>query len=403
METMSESPMTSIDRFSGLPDDIAHKVVSYLKTEDISRLSAVSKRCRQLCISSPVLNFEVVPYQTNARKRAQLMNYVERLLALRIGMDTQECRIRWCLESSFNFADEEYRLLSWLHHAVKCDFKRLFLDNNLKCGSDFVLPSSLFCSKSLEILKMRFHNGVAVLKTPSSIGNTHGFSSLKCLRMQSVRIHDRFGEFISSCCKFLEELSLTEIKGTESITITSSSLKVLYISFGFDLLHLHISAEKLVHMGLFWVFHSPIDCKLQLSAPNLEHFAYVIEHSTAPKTSIDKNLVRALHDVAGNIKGLILTDDYMQEDNRAFGRQESQDVLILQNLKFATIEFTGHGKNQLELIKFILKTAKDLQNMTVLYASPLRSRVRNVIIQYKKASSNVKLTFLPLQVPLHFP
>ncbi|GMN69297.1 hypothetical protein TIFTF001_038347 [Ficus carica] len=190
--------------------------------EDISRLSVVSKRCRQLCISTPSLSFDVIPYRTDERKRAQLMNYFERLLFLRKGMDTQDCHIR-CLESSFNFAEEEYRVLSWLHNAVMCNFKQLVLDVNLKRGSDFVLPSCLFRCKSLDSLTMRFTNRTGILKIPSSIGGTSGLSFLKYLKMKSVRIEERFGEWISSYCKSLEELSLTD---------------TLYTGLGFSALHI---------------------------------------------------------------------------------------------------------------------------------------------------------------------
>ncbi|GMN30347.1 hypothetical protein TIFTF001_041446 [Ficus carica] len=212
METRSKSRRGSIDRFSSLPDDVAVKVVSFLEMQDISRLSVVSKRY--------------------AHKRARLTDYLKRLLILRTGMHTQESRIRWCLESSFNFAEEEHRVLSLLHYAVKFNLKQLVIDVNLKRGLDFVLPSSLFCCKSLESARMRFSNGTGILKVPPSIGDSYGFSSLKCLKM---------------------------------------------------------------------------------------------------------------------------------EDNRALGRWEPQDVLFFRNLKFATIELVSQGKNEIELMKFIHETAKDLR------------------------------------------
>ncbi|GMN52702.1 hypothetical protein TIFTF001_021844 [Ficus carica] len=117
------------------------------------------------------------------------MNYIERLLFLRNEVDTLDFRIRWCLESSFDFAQAEYRLLSWLHFAVTCYLKQLVIDVNLKRGSDFPLRSRLFCFKSLETLMMCFSHGTGIPKIPPSIGNsTSGFSSLKFLKMISVRV-----------------------------------------------------------------------------------------------------------------------------------------------------------------------------------------------------------------------
>lgn len=67
-----------VDRFSSLPDEVVHKdVVSFLSMEEISRLSVVWKRCRQLCISMSFLSLDVIPYRRNPFKRAQLMNYID--------------------------------------------------------------------------------------------------------------------------------------------------------------------------------------------------------------------------------------------------------------------------------------------------------------------------------------
>ncbi|PON52232.1 F-box domain containing protein [Parasponia andersonii] len=96
---MSKSLRTTADRFTSFPDDVAHKVVSFVSLEDVSRLSVVSRRCRQLCISMPSLNVDVSPYQTY-------------------------------LDSSVNDNggdEEDYRILSWLHSAVTCNVKWLVL------------------------------------------------------------------------------------------------------------------------------------------------------------------------------------------------------------------------------------------------------------------------------------
>ncbi|GMN32577.1 hypothetical protein TIFTF001_049779 [Ficus carica] len=205
METRSATSRTeSIDRFSSLPSDVAHKVVSFLEMEDISRLSVVLKRCRQLCLSTPFLTtFDVIPYQTDAREQARLMNYLERLLILCTGMHTQE----------FSFDEVQ----QWNRHS-----------------EDAAMPPS--------------------------IGGTLGFFALKCLKMKFARVNKSFGKFVSSYCKSLQELDLDNMTGTKRITINSSSLKNLTIHFSYDLVRVHIYAKELADLVLVWTFSSPKNC-----------------------------------------------------------------------------------------------------------------------------------------------
>ncbi|CAL2268280.1 unnamed protein product [Prunus armeniaca] len=53
--TSSSESLT--DRFSDLPDDVAHLILSPLPFKDLTRVGSVSKRCRQLHLSVPVVDF----------------------------------------------------------------------------------------------------------------------------------------------------------------------------------------------------------------------------------------------------------------------------------------------------------------------------------------------------------
>lgn len=331
METISKSPRTSIDRFSSLPDHVAHQVLSYVSIEDISRLSLVSRRFRELCISVPYLIFDVIPYKNNAVKRARLINYLDRLLFLRKGMDTQRLYIRWCLQNGL--VDEEYRILSWLQSAVICNIELLDLDIILvKEVAEFSLPPSVVCCRSLRFLRVNLRGGT--LNFPSPI-TTSGFCSLHTMSLQSVRINDSFGEWISTYCKFLKELCLEDVRGTKSIVITSSSLEILKILSPHDLFTLQVSGEMLGRMALRWRFDSPANRVLQLSAPKLksmfwegnilnfrrmETFMHLntagifFRPSSDLSASTSENLVRVLRSVC-NIKVLALHDKCIQVYN----------------------------------------------------------------------------------------
>lgn len=114
-----------------------------------------------------------------------------------------------------------------------------------------------------------------ILKFPTYNSSGIGFSSLKSLNLRRVRIDESFGDCVSTGCKFLKTLCLLWIKGTKSIAINNSSLRVLSIfTMDHELCHLHVSAEILVGMTLWWEFDSPDNKALQLYAPKLQTFSW---------------------------------------------------------------------------------------------------------------------------------
>ncbi|GMN55853.1 hypothetical protein TIFTF001_024969 [Ficus carica] len=393
--------------------------------------------------------------------------------------------------------EEEYRVLSWVHNAVICNAKKLRLDIALRTQSDFTLPHDLLGSVFLESFTLIFRDGFGFLNIPSTI-TTIGFCCLKTLKLRSVEINESFGNWVSSSCKFLEELVLIYIKGIKSLTITSSSLKILEIFHIYDLVHLHVSAEVLERMALIWLFSSHKDRRLQLFTPKLEIFNFlwvvdmfhlglhpkleifdfvwtgdifnfrltekfmcVVEGRMCPKPSSRvtayNNLVHLLH-VVDKPRGLVLYADSIQdlfmrghlpylltdllalhvlltgsnynlvpmlesffkgtpnlrwlsisrkdteshstaseeEDGRIMGHDKLQGIPFMHNLKFVTIELVSRGKNELELIKFLLEHARNLQRLTVLYAPPLPSDVGKEITGYEKVSSVTELKFRPI-------
>lgn len=56
------------DRFSNLPDEVAHRILSFLTFEDLARVGTVSKRCRKFYVSAPSVNFEVSQARTNQKQ-----------------------------------------------------------------------------------------------------------------------------------------------------------------------------------------------------------------------------------------------------------------------------------------------------------------------------------------------
>ncbi|GMN55848.1 hypothetical protein TIFTF001_024968 [Ficus carica] len=422
-----------MDRFSNLPDDVAHKIISFLALEDTSRLSVASKRCRQLCLSNSFLNFDISPYVRYPIQRAELMDYIDRLLFLRRGTDAQYCCILGYL-----LIGEEFRVLSWLNNAVALNVKYFFLVLTLEGGSQcLTLPSSLLCSTAVETLIVSFcYFGTGILKTPS----LRATSSLQLLKLKSVRIDESFGNWISSHCKFLKKLQLEHIEGTTRLIITSSSLEELVIlSPRGSLLHLHVSAEILRLLILVWRFDSPNDRELRLSTPKLKILYWkgnilnlsVAENMTdlllskvflkpfSGEAYANQNLIHAIRAVSDSI-GLALYNHSVQDllklgcprilftnllalriwikDTEVgcvtIRSGKLEDIPFLINLKFVTVDVITQENNELELIEFLLKNAQNLKKMTVFSSYDLQPDFIREISGYEKASSDAVVNFM---------
>ncbi|KAI9186072.1 hypothetical protein LWI28_013488 [Acer negundo] len=101
------------DRLSSLPEPIIHYIFSFLKTIDVFRASAVSRKWRYLCVSIPYLNFDIHTiwskpqerwplYEINGRFK-DFVNWV--LMFQKSSIDIQKLRLR-CL----SFSDDDHTL-----------------------------------------------------------------------------------------------------------------------------------------------------------------------------------------------------------------------------------------------------------------------------------------------------
>ncbi|XP_004306223.1 PREDICTED: uncharacterized protein LOC101303261 [Fragaria vesca subsp. vesca] len=77
----------AIDRFSELPLEIAHHILSFLPIADVTRVSSLSKRCSRLRLSNPTVNFHSFPSESTLtfQKRLKLWNSLDRFLMPTVG------------------------------------------------------------------------------------------------------------------------------------------------------------------------------------------------------------------------------------------------------------------------------------------------------------------------------
>ncbi|KAL6269913.1 hypothetical protein ACE6H2_026824 [Prunus campanulata] len=234
----------TIDRFSNLPDEVAHRILSFLSFKDLTRVGALSKRCRQFYLSAPVVSFEYSsckPRGVTNQKIAKLMSFLDRYLCYRGDRWMQIFSINWsCFgsEPASKFSDDRFRVITWIVNAVRCNVE--VLDLRLACEF-LALPSCVFLSESLRSLSV--HLTWMILEAPSV-----SFSSNLCyLKLAKVTIVDeRFFKWISRSCKFMKELQLIWIRGIQKISIESSSLESLLVWINDPSpIHLNISGQKL--------------------------------------------------------------------------------------------------------------------------------------------------------------
>lgn len=257
------------DRFSNLPDEVAHLILSFLTFKDLTLVGTVSKRCRRFYVSAPSVNFDASQARTN-QKLVELMSSWDRYLFHRGDNKLQRFSVFWNFfknKSVSKLSDEHFRIITWIHNAVRCNVEVLNLYFLALHTTMLALPSCVFLSQSLKSLSVCC-SGV-ILQTPSL-----SFScNLLSLRLSCVNIVDEsFFKWISCTCKCLKEIQLFRVIGIERITIESLSLEsFVFVSVcGIKLLHLSISGEKLEEIELDWEFDARPDSRsLNIFAPNL--------------------------------------------------------------------------------------------------------------------------------------
>nr|XP_023912827.1 uncharacterized protein LOC112024423 [Quercus suber]POF09988.1 f-box/lrr-repeat protein 13 [Quercus suber] len=316
-----------VDLFLRLKDSIVHHILLFLHLKDRSRLSCVSRRYRELCISTPC----VILNNKNLTRRFLFNNFVDRLLSRRSwhGVKIQKFILQW--DFGVFFEEEAYRIDTWLYHVVNLGVQKIALDLIAK---RFALPQCVLNCSSIVTLYIRTNNGILKLPSTSSADgfgiNTrlqtlalisvriedddcfgewlsqfkslkelnltrvsgkkslsiHNSSSLGCgvdnslkkLTLDSLQIEDDvyFGEWLSHF-KSLKELILTRVSGIKSTSIHNSSIDVLEIKDCNDLVDISIFAEKLrqLHILRYPYNNSSSFGSLKISAPNIENFRWV--------------------------------------------------------------------------------------------------------------------------------
>ncbi|KAM5559418.1 hypothetical protein ABKV19_020862 [Rosa sericea] len=279
-----------IDRLSNLPDHVAHHILSFLEITDLTCFGCVSKRCRELYLSTPSLKFDgfYCKHFETYDKRLRLWSYLDRYLCHRGVNEIQRFHIHWEVESEYQdsegsfddldsrdqkslYEDENFRLFTWIYNVIRLNVQVLDIRIKTDLQTPPLPPCVLLCG-SLKSLSVNMFG--KILKAPSLAS----FSNLECLKLQDVIILDEgFFKWISCSCKCIKELSLIHVcgKGTMHVTIESTSLESLFIERVYSIFHLNISGHKLRKIILnrnfgYCTGNPRTDKLLNICAPNLK-------------------------------------------------------------------------------------------------------------------------------------
>ena len=274
--------------FIDLPDEVVHHIL-YLQDaglRDLARLSMVSKRCRDLCISTPNLLL------SNIDTDDKFKSIVDKFMALRClhGVRTELFQLRWSFDEADAQADQYRAVETWLQRAVasgggvaKVRLKFIHprkASQRQRQSQSFALPLCVMRCNSLRFLEVDAGNGVLKLPSPPYFA-----TKLRILRLSHVKIeNDSNTGALFSSFKSLEVLGCDKVSGIKSMNISSSSLQILSItSFDSHLCDIDIQqVDKLRNLNLLW--HAKPSTaggggggsrrSLKISAPNLRKFHF---------------------------------------------------------------------------------------------------------------------------------
>ncbi|KAJ6684330.1 hypothetical protein OIU85_007966 [Salix viminalis] len=163
----------SHDRLGGLPEHVVHHIISFLGANDIARLSFASKGCRQICISSPYLYFDVdFASHECATKCSQFKEFLSKFLRSRNGQLIQLLRFRWLCDSCECSNERPYD--SWICDALGCNVKELDIGYRIDEQNRLALPISANWLCFLEVARTEFAGLLHKFHLASNIGFSRG-------------------------------------------------------------------------------------------------------------------------------------------------------------------------------------------------------------------------------------
>ncbi|GFQ06906.1 putative F-box/FBD/LRR-repeat protein at5g22670 [Phtheirospermum japonicum] len=232
--------MLSIDRLSALPDDVICHILSFLSTKISVQTSILARRWKFLWAHVPNLDLD-------SKYHHSMMSFsstINKVMMLRKEQSINTFNI-----SCEDFDCDENELEKWITSAIQCNVQNLYLDLDFDLLGR--LPQCLFTSKTLVDLSLY----CCCVGIPS-VGDV-SLPSLKYLLLCSIDYDsDEALPRLLSGCPVLEELIVERIVGRDldCCYISSPTIKRLSISFPLDNSghgRVKINAPRLGYLGVY--------------------------------------------------------------------------------------------------------------------------------------------------------
>ncbi|KAF5189902.1 Fbd-associated f-box protein [Thalictrum thalictroides] len=392
------------DRISNLPEPILHHILSFLPTKDAVLTSTLATTWRYLWKSYnsiDICDWESMNGGDKVNGKMTLSQFVNRVLLLSDVSNISKFSLK-CTECDPDYFD------NWISTVISRNVQEIVISIVLK--NRYVFPHCLFTSGSLRILKIEFVMGVSI-KIPASVL----FSSLKVLHFKNIAFScEESMQEVSFNCSILDELFIYQCTWLDIkvVNIHAPTLQMLVILDRWDIdsvdCEIKIYAESLTSLR----FTSHLPYKYSLCHLSSVVNAYIDVHSSQPVSTVlgkmisnVKNLEmsnRSFETLVGQgISDMFTFSElihlsflYISKD-RVLSAEQLIDMLycmpIIRSLSFpdglcfvgfdqivsTTLEsFLSHLKsvdihtfpgneNELGFVKFLLKSARVLEKITI--------------------------------------
>ncbi|XP_076911970.1 F-box/LRR-repeat protein At3g26922-like [Bidens hawaiensis] len=251
------------DRLSSLPDDLIHKILSFLKITEAIGNNVLSPRWRYIWTSMPYLSFTSQDFSTLPK----FSKFVTHFLSARDNLTDV-----YSVKLSFRGKASQVFVKRILNYAFSHNVQQL----NVVClhHKDIELPLSLFSSQSLKHLSLMayINRGYHYFIIPTS---TWELPALTTLDLHYVTLCDDEADkcvAIFSKCSNLKNLTLKHFKtmGSNGFSISHPRLSNLTLeSSNYKLKVVNVSAPQLENLTIRFC-----RVKLVISAPELVSFFY---------------------------------------------------------------------------------------------------------------------------------
>ncbi|KAI3943188.1 hypothetical protein MKW92_007095 [Papaver armeniacum] len=462
------------DRLSDLHDPLLHHIFSFLPFKCVVATCILSKRWKDLWISSPVLNIQ-------EWRRYSRFRFIE----TRDENTGQEDEYYWSQETTelVNFMD---RLLHQSHNLFRNDLpniKKFCLDFDSTLDNDnisgwiitlmmrkveelclcipieFVVPMGLFTCETLTVLKIEMFGDLsAKIKKIGTLraADTISFPRLKILHLKHmIFVDESLNAQLFSNSPVLEELMLSNcyMMMTKVLHISVASLKRLFITnskmyscklniYAPNLQSLTYNGTPEGYANTEHVFSSIVDAHiditfesrtnknskrrcglknlvegissvkiLHISGSTLESFFWNEMNQIVPtfrdlrRLDVTSKLsdcmffalLKLLHKMP-NLESVVIAQGFSPSENHhdldTFRRREC----LLQQLKAVEVREIDGKREDLDMIKYVLRNSPALQKMTIAFLAGLpqcrRDRVTKKILMLPKVSPCSVINFL---------